>query len=82
MDDLLLMWLKDKPELLSIWLKYKPVVVNLVLLVCICTALLAKAEKLKSFSLGLAAGIVIINIGQAVSILQSSYEKKLPGGND
>ena len=71
MEHLLLLYFKDKPQLLQAYYKFRLVLANVIVLGSICVGMLAKNESLKSFSLGLAAGIVLINVGQSISNLRN-----------
>ena len=71
MEHLLLEYFKDKPVLLNAYYKYKTVVMNVVLLCMLFLAILARTEAIKSFAFGIAAGIVLINLGQSISAMRS-----------
>jgi len=71
MEHLLLLYFKDKPALIHAWHKLKLVLMNVIILGAICISILAKTETVRSFSLGLAAGIVLINLGETISKLRS-----------
>ena len=71
MENILLEYLKDKPAILHAYYRYKVVLMNLVLLCMLCTAILAKTNGVKSFAFDIAAGIVLINLGQSISSLRS-----------
>jgi hypothetical protein len=71
MEHLLLEYFKDKPAILNTYARYKTVLMNVVLVLMLCTAIVAKTDGVRSFSLGIAAGIVLINLGQSVSNLRS-----------
>ena len=71
MEHLLLEYFKDKPAILNSYFKYKTVLMNSVLLFMLCIAIVAKTEGMKSFSFGIAAGIVLINLGQSISNLRN-----------
>ena len=43
--------------------QYRQIAVNVLLLAAILTGLLATADVLRSFALGMAAGLVLINLG-------------------
>jgi hypothetical protein len=82
MEDLLLYFFKDKPEVINNYYKYRPLTINIILLVIIGTALLAKNEMLRSLSLGMASGILLVNIGEGISRLRVSGSKKLHAGSE
>ena len=75
MEHLLLLYFKDKPALLHAWHRLRMVLINALLLCLICTSILAKNEGIRSFSLGLAAGIVIINLGQSISSFRNADDR-------
>ena len=82
MKYLLFTYFKDKPELLNIYSRLRPVLVNVLLLVTLCMALLAKSEKIRSFSVGFATGLVLINTGESIGRLRSNGNKKIQVGSE
>ncbi len=82
MEDLVLYFFKDRPEVINLYYRYRPVLVNLLLLLAVCTGLLVGSDKIRSFSLGLAASILLVNTGESIGRLRSSGSKKLPVGNE
>ena len=81
MEDLVLYFFKERPEVISAYYRYRPVAVNILLLVAVCTGLLAGSDKIRSFSLGLAAGVLLVKTGESIGRLRNSG-KKLPAGNE
>ena len=81
MADILLFIFKNRPDVVSIYYKYRHIIVNFLLLCSIAVAILAASEKMRSLSLGFAAGIVMINIGESISRLRIREDKKLRAGN-
>ena len=77
MEALLLYFFRDKPEVISAYYKFRPVLINIMLLVAIATAMLANTDKMRSLALGIAIGIVIVNIGESINRLRSNGSKKL-----
>jgi hypothetical protein len=75
MEHLLLIYFKDKPGLIQAYHRLKPVLANIIVLCSVCVSILARTESMRSFSLGLAAGIVMINIGQGISSLRNEGSK-------
>ena len=82
MEDLVLYFFKDRPEVISNYYRYRTVAMNVLLLIAVCIGLLAGNEKIRSFSLGLAAGVLLVNTGESISRLRSNRTKKLPAGNE
>ncbi len=82
MADILLLIFKDRPEVINFYYKYRSVLISTLLLCTLTTALLANNDKLRSLSLGFAIGIVIVNIGESVSRLRITENKKLRTGNE
>ncbi len=82
MEDLLLYFFKDNPGVINTYYKYRLVLINVLLLATICTAILANTDKVRSLSLGLAIGIVIVNIGESISRIRSNESKKLHAGSE
>ncbi len=82
MEDLLLYFFKDNPGVINTYNKFRPVLVNALLLVTICIAILANNDKIRSLSLGLALGIVLVNIGESISRLRSNESKKFRAGSE
>ncbi len=82
MEDLILLYFKDKPWVLGLWHRYKSLATNIMLLVAICVSILAQSERYRSLGLGLAAGIVLINIGQNINKVQSRLDRKVSGTNE
>lgn len=72
MEHLLLLYFKDRPALLQAYARFRLVLMNVVVLASICTGILVKHEGIRSFSLGLAAGIVLINLGQNISSIRNT----------
>jgi len=70
MENILLEYLKDKPGVINAYYKYKTVLMNVLLLSMLCIAILARTEGMKSFAFGIAAGIVLINLGQSITSLR------------
>ncbi len=70
MEHLLLEYFRDKPAIVNAYFRYKVISMNIALLCILCTAILAKTELVRSFSLGIAAGIVIITLGQSINSLR------------
>ena len=81
MEDLVLYFFKERPEVIMAYYRYRPVAVNILLLAAVCTGLLAGNEKIRSLSLGLAAGILLVKTGESIVRLRNSG-KKLPAGNE
>ena len=81
MEHLLLLYFKDKPALLHAYHRLRTILTNLLVLGCICTGILASNGGLRSFSLGLAAGVVLINIGHSLSQLRAAddHNKQVNG---
>jgi hypothetical protein len=71
MEHLLLEYFKDKPAILNSYYKYKAVIINLALLCMLCMAIIARTEAMKSLAFGIAAGIVLINLGQSITHIRS-----------
>ena len=82
MEDLVLYFFKDRPDVISAYHRYRVVAVDLLLLVAVCIGLLAGNEKIRSFSLGLAAGVLLVKTGESIGRLRNSGSKKLPAGNE
>ena len=76
MEQLLLEYFKNNPALLHAYYKYKTVLMNIVLLCMLCLAILAKTEGMRSFAFGIAAGIVLISLGQSISAMRSKDSSK------
>ena len=76
MEHLLLLYFKDKPALIHAYHRFRPVLVNMIILCSICISILAKSETMRSFSLGLAAGIVVVNLGQNISSIRNEEDRK------
>ncbi len=72
MEHLLLLYFKDKPALQKAYYKFRLVLLNIIVLSSICTGILVKNENIRSFSLGLAAGIVLIILGQNISSIRNA----------
>ncbi len=77
MEALLLYFFRDRPEVISTYYKFRPVLINVMLLVAITIAMLANTDKVRSLALGIAIGIVIVNIGESINRLRSNGNKKL-----
>ena len=71
MEHLWLEYFKDKPAVLNAYFRYKIVLLNLGVLVMLCVAMLAKTDLVRSLSLGMVTGIVLISLGQSVHSLKS-----------
>ena len=71
MEHLLLLYFKDKPAVLHAWHRLRMVLINVLLLGLICTSILAKRDNVRSFSLGVAAGIVMLNLGQSINTIRN-----------
>ena len=82
MADILLYFFKDRPDLINTYFKLRPVLINALLLCAITIAMLATTEKMRSLSLGFAIGILLINIGESISRLRISENKKLRAGRE
>jgi len=82
MADILLYFFKDSPDLINTYFKLRPVLINALLLCAITIAMLATTEKMRSLSLGFAIGILLINIGESISRLRISENKKLRAGSE
>lgn len=72
MEHLLMQYFKDKPHLMQAYHKLKLILANIIVLCSICAGMLAKDGSIRSFCLGLAAGIVLINIGQSINSLRNA----------
>jgi hypothetical protein len=82
MQDVLLYFFKNKPEVINTYYKYRSVMINVVLFGVIATAILAKSDLVRSLSLGMASGIVLVNIGESISRLRGNGSKKLQAGSE
>ena len=82
MEDVLLYFFKHRPEVINTYYKYRSLLINVILCVTICIAMLAKTDTARSFALGFAIGIVIVNIGEGVSRLRGNTSKKLGIGGE
>ena len=82
MEALLLYFFRERPEVISAYYKYRPVLINMILLVTLATAILSHSEKVRSLSLGLAVGVVLVNIGESVARLRGNNSKKVHGSTE
>jgi hypothetical protein len=82
MEDLVLYFFRGRPEAIGVYLRFRPVAINIFLLAAVCTGLLAGSDKIRSFSLGLAAGVLLVKTGESIGRLRNSTTKKLPAGNE
>ena len=82
MEDLLLYFFKETPGVINTYYKFRPVLINALLLVTISSAILANTDKVRSLSLGVAIGIVLVNIGESISRLRGNESKKLRAGSE
>ena len=79
---MLLFIFKDRPQVINLYYKYRHILISMLLLLSLATAMLTSNEKLRSLSLGFAIGVVLINIGESISRLRISENKKLHTGKE
>jgi hypothetical protein len=72
MEDLMLYFFREKPGVMSTYYRFRHLVINAILFGVIVTALLTKNDILRSLSLGMGLGIVLVNIGDNINRLRSS----------
>jgi hypothetical protein len=82
MEYILLTYFSDRPGMITAWHKFRPVAINATLLGLLILGLLAKTDVVRSIALGMATGIVLVNLGESINWLRSNEHKKLHGGNE
>jgi hypothetical protein len=64
-------------QLKVLFLKYRKVVKNAAILCAVCIAIFSKTEKIRSLSLGVAAGILLIEFAESIDRAKKTDMKQL-----
>ena len=59
------------------YVKYRLVLKNAVLLCAVFVAIFSKTEKVRSLSLGVASGILVIELGESIDRIKKAEAKKV-----
>lgn len=60
-----------------LFFKYRKVLKSAVLLCAVFVAIFSKTEKIRSLSLGVAAGVLVIDLGESVDRIRKNEVKKI-----
>ena len=60
-----------------LFFRYRKVLKNAVLLCAVFVAIFSKTEKVRSLSLGVAAGVLVIELGESIDRIKKAEAKKV-----